>query len=105
MQSWITCWNKTGAQNEAQRATCAGHRGEHFVSIVDAVGNVNVADALARQGQALRPGIAHDGVLIVVRSKRHIQVVDDLAVRLIGKQVDGMTVLSLLFLHKGGKGP
>ena len=51
-------------------------------------GHEDPADALARQGQALGVGVAHDRAVVDARHPRHLGAVGDLTVGLVGDEVD-----------------
>ena len=78
----------------SQSSCGARDRVEQIDAVRTAVRHIYIADTLARQTQRLRPGIADDGVFVDVRDERHLYAVKhELAVRLVGDQIDRVTEL------------
>ncbi len=87
----------------AQRTAGAGN-GEHYaLRFLHLVGNQHVADAVARKRKRLRPGVAHQGVVVDGRHPRNLGTVDKLAVRLVGDKVQRAAQLFALLMQQGGK--
>ena len=88
----------------AAGAGCPGDGGEEQGAVGDGIGDADIADALARHGEGLGVGIAHDGVAVYAWDKGHYGViVHKLAVRLIGDYIDRVAKLRAPALKERSK--
>ena len=103
---------RDGKLHEARRVDEAEHTVrddggvEDELPVRDIARDDQVADALAGEGEGFRPGVADNHVLHAVRHPGHLDpVVGELAVGLVGDDVDGGAVLAALLDEGVGELP
>ena len=83
-----------------------GNSGVHRGTVVGKARDVHIADALAGQGQGLGVGVADDGVAVQAGDKGHGDIaVHQLAVGLVGDNIDRVAVFGALALQQDGQTP
>ena len=88
----------------AAGAGSTGDGGEEQGAVSDGIGDAYIADTLARHGEGLGVGIAHDGVAVDAWDKGHDGViVHELAVRLVGDYIDRVAKLRAPALKERSK--
>ena len=88
---------QAGGAHIAQRPARPSHGGVDVVPLSRLLGHQHIAQPLAGQGQGLGEGVAHDGIAVDVGHPGGLHSgVDDLPVRLVGDEVDGVAVLLAL---------
>ena len=81
------------------RPGSARNGGIQRLAVRGLLGHIHIADSFAREGQGLGIGIADDGIPVNFRQERHLDPIGQLPVRLVGDNVNGMTVLRGLFVE------
>ena len=83
----------------------AGNGGVQGLPVLGKAGHIHIADALTGQGEGLGIGIADHCVFVQAGNEGHGDAaVDQLPVRFIGNDVDGMAVLGGTLLQQGAQG-
>ena len=89
----------------AEGAGCTGDGGVQLGTVRHAVGDADVADTLAGHGQRLGVRIADDSIAVDAGDIRDFGIViDQLAIGLVGNDIDRVAVFRALALEQGSEG-
>ena len=93
-----------GRADVALRARRAGDRREQRLGVFRLLRDVDITKTLARQGERFGIGVAYDAVAVQKRQEADLRpVVDQLAIGLVGDEIDRMAVFAALLLQQRGE--
>ena len=96
--------NQAGSADIAQRPSCPGNGGVDPFTVLHLTGDINVADALAGEGEGFGPAVNHQRVAVELGDVRYFHPrKGDLPVGLVADEVDGVSVLVGLFFQQSGE--